>query len=130
MSTKGISGGLNLLKLKGSRRITDNNEKGIFIPFRDNTILDYAETKAFLNIVGIPQVNDQYKNDFMIVRSRTKAETESNTQTEILGNVKYWDVAKYINNPQGQQDQSNPLINSGKPTQRPSNAANDNDDPF
>ncbi len=130
MSTKGISGGLNLLKLKGSRKITDNNEKGIFIPFRDNTILDYDENRVFLNIAGLPLVNDPYKNDFMIVRSRTKAETESNTQTEILGNVKYWDVAKYSNNSQGQQDQGNPLVNSGKPNPRPSNATNENDDPF
>lgn len=129
MSTKGISGGLNLLKLKGSRRITDNNEKGIFIPFRDNTILDYDENRVFLNIAGLPLVNDPYKNDFMIVRSRTKAETESNTQTEILGNVKYWDVAKYSDNPQEQQDQGNPLVNSGKPTQRPSSATSE-DDPF
>lgn len=91
MAKTGISGSIDLLKLKGSQVIRHEEMEGIFIPFRKakgvkKVIRQNGEAMAALNLFLFPK-QDDWGNDYMVSRARTKEENENKVYSEILGNM-------------------------------------------
>lgn len=83
-----LSGSFQLHNMPGVIRTVMNGKEGVFIPFNENYISLKGE-KMFYNWFAFP-FRDEFGNDYMMVRSKTKQETLNKIQTEIVGNIRIW----------------------------------------
>jgi hypothetical protein len=83
-----LSGSLHIHNLPGVIRTVMNGKEGVFIPFNENHVALKGD-KMFYNWFAFP-FRDEYGNDYMVVRSKTKQETLNKIQTEIVGNIRIW----------------------------------------
>lgn len=119
-------GSIDFQKLQGVRRLNDNGEEGVFIPFAQNPCI-YAGSKGiYLNIRIKPNVNQTYGQTHMVVADLGKdirgklTKEQQFAATPILGGLKtyenFYSNAPYQDGNQPRQRQAyNPYPNGGQP---------------